>query len=92
MFLAVLACHPLQQVLLNQVVSLDVLKHSISSFFHLYRGLGRSCFIPMVVLEMLRWRCPAVLILCTLLVQWNGQLKHDIDPWFQPCTSNFVLW
>ena len=34
----------------------------------------------MVVYGLLRWRAPAVLILVCLLVQWQGQLNHTIEP------------
>ncbi|CAL1145385.1 unnamed protein product [Cladocopium goreaui] len=33
----------------------------------------------MVVLELLKYRVPAVIILLTLLIQWNQQIPHGID-------------
>lgn len=37
----------------------------------------------MVVYELMKWQAPRVLILLTLLVKWNTQLPHDIDPQFE---------
>ena len=33
----------------------------------------------MVVLELLKYRVPGVVILLTLLIQWNDQIPHGID-------------
>lgn len=41
----------------------------------------------MVVLGMLRWKCPPLLILVVLLIRWNNLLKHSVDPF--ACISNF---
>jgi hypothetical protein len=35
--------------------------------------------IAMVVLEMLRWRCPPLLILLVLLLSWIPELYHGFD-------------
>ena len=34
----------------------------------------------MVVLGMLKWKCPPLLILVVLLTRWNDQIKHSVDP------------
>ena len=44
-------------------------------------GLLAACRIPigMVVLEMLRWRCPPLLILLVLLLAWIPDLYNGFD-------------
>lgn len=44
----------------------------------------------MVVLGMLRWKCPPLLILLVLLIRWNDQVKHSIDPF--AWISNFHVF
>lgn len=46
----------------------------------------------MVVYELLRMRAPHVLILLTLLVTWNTQIPHTIDPLFESCDFFLFLY
>ena len=46
----------------------------------------------MVVLDMLRCRAPSMLILCVLLVAWNDDLHHTVDPWCDKKTNHMCFW
>lgn len=49
------------------------------------------CPITMVVENHLKWGAPSVLILLTLLVRWNQQIPHTIDPHLEEKSMVFFL-
>lgn len=49
------------------------------------------CPITMVVENHLKWGAPSVLILLTLLVRWNQQIPHTIDPHFEEKAMVFLF-
>jgi hypothetical protein len=63
----------MQRMRINQIYSADFQ----AVLVHLFKG--RLRFTAMVVLELLKYRVPAVIILLTLLIQWNQQIPHGID-------------
>lgn len=68
--------------------------YSYTSIFLKITGVITAPSAPdMVVLDMLKWRCPPVLILFVLLIRWNPQIKHSIEPriWFSTIWFLFAV-